>query len=360
MTRTYSMGQVLWYLFSILLLPPRAGSCSQKYTRRGQNASLRLPFTRWTPTYSEIFGQVQKGSWMLPCLKQRKRTSKCRGKEINASQQGTLLIKRKKRCSREKQKRSQIFANAIRKKRGRSGRSGKQDHLVLFQGDIMLTKDQVKGMINNIPGCSIKQRNGRSAHNIKERLWPDGRVSYQLSSSLQEHHKVVIRSALQQLQSKLDSCVRFEEVSIGNRILVVFSKYSRSFVGYLGRLQELELGHFGNKVIWHEFLHAIGLHHTQTRSDRINHIKILWDNVENGKKGQKHSGSLKLLHHRNTITDQSRTALWTAETAYIAFTTYGVCTVNQGGRSWQPFCEDKNGHKSFRQARIFYFRRFGA
>ena len=286
-TTAYSMGQVLWYLFNILLLPPRAGSCSQKYTRRGQNASLRLPFTRWTPTYSEIFGQVQKGSWMLPCLKQRKRTSKCRGKEINASQQGTLLIKRKRRCSREKQKRSQIFANAIRKKRGRSGRSGKQDHMVLFQGDIMLTKDQVKGMINNIPGCSIKQRNGRSAHNIKERLWPDGRVSYQLSSSLQEHHKVVIRSALQQLQSKLDSCVRFEEVSIGNRILVVFSKYSRSFVGYLGRLQELELGHFGNKVIWHEFLHAIGLHHTQTRSDRINHIKILWDNVENGKKGAK-------------------------------------------------------------------------
>ena len=130
MTTAYSMGQVLWYLFNILLLPPRAGSCSQIYTRRGQNASLRLPFTRWTPTYSEIFGQVQKGSWMLPCLKQRKRTSKCRGKEINASQQGTLLIKRKKRCSREKKKRSQIFANAIRKKRGRSGRSGKQDHLV--------------------------------------------------------------------------------------------------------------------------------------------------------------------------------------------------------------------------------------
>ena len=74
------------------------------------------------------------------------------------------------------------------------------------------------------------------------------------------------------------------------------------------------------------------------------------------KKGQKHSGSVKILHHRNTIRDQSRTALWTAETAYIAFTTYGVCTVNQGGRSWQPFCEDKNGHKNFRQARISYFR----
>ena len=28
----------------------------------------------------------------------------------------------------------------------------------------------------------------------------------------------------------------------------------------------------------------------------------------------------------------------------------------QGSRSWQPFGEGKNGHKSFRQARICYFR----
>ena len=74
-----------------------------------------------------------------------------------------------------------------------------------------------------------------------------------------------LRSALQQLQSKLDSYVRFEEDSIGNRILVVLSKSSRSFVGYPGRLQELELGYLGNKIIWHKFLHAIGLHQTQTR-----------------------------------------------------------------------------------------------
>ena len=28
----------------------------------------------------------------------------------------------------------------------------------------------------------------------------------------------------------------------------------------------------------------------------------------------------------------------------------------QGGRSWQPFGEGKNGHQSFRQPRICYFR----
>ena len=29
---------------------------------------------------------------------------------------------------------------------------------------------------------------------------------------------------------------------------------------------------------------------------------------------------------------------------------------SQGGRSWQPFGEGKNGHENFRQAHIYYFR----
>ena len=28
----------------------------------------------------------------------------------------------------------------------------------------------------------------------------------------------------------------------------------------------------------------------------------------------------------------------------------------QGGRSWQPFDQGKNGHKNFRQTRIYFFR----
>ena len=32
------------------------------------------------------------------------------------------------------------------------------------------------------------------------------------------------------------------------------------------------------------------------------------------------------------------------------------CISAQGGRSWQPFGEGKNGHANFRQARICYFR----
>ena len=30
--------------------------------------------------------------------------------------------------------------------------------------------------------------------------------------------------------------------------------------------------------------------------------------------------------------------------------------IAQGSRSWEPFGEGKNGHRNFRQVRIYYFR----
>ena len=33
-----------------------------------------------------------------------------------------------------------------------------------------------------------------------------------------------------------------------------------------------------------------------------------------------------------------------------------LCGVFQGGRTWQPFVGDKNGHENFRQVHIYNFR----
>ena len=169
-----------------------------------------------------------------------------------------------------------MFARVNRRRSGRGSNAGRSN---IFEDDIMLSKAQMKEMINNIPGCSNKGRRGRSANNIKEELWPGGLVPYELSKDLREDHKPVIRTALQELQSKLDSCIRFEEVNSGNRILVIPSIHSKSYIGFQYPVQDLNLSHFSKTTIWHEFLHALGLHHTQTRSDRENYIRIFWDNI---------------------------------------------------------------------------------
>ena len=142
-------------------------------------------------------------------------------------------------------------------------------------------------MMNNVPGCPHKQRGGRASQNLQKRLWPGGLVTYEVSADFGEGEKAMIRNALLQLQTKMDSCIRFKEATTGYRIQVIRSSdpcCSKSYVGYtapelLDGVQLLLLGHHPNPIIWHEFLHAVGLWHTQTRSDRDNYVKIIWDNI---------------------------------------------------------------------------------
>ena len=228
------------------------------------------------------------------CLKPRKRKrwrmEKSRKKKRKNRAKVFQRERRRIRCAKEKLRRRRIFFKL--KRRARRGRSF--DQPTVLEGDIMFTKDQMNRVINNVPGCSNKRRGGRAAKNKQEYKWPGGLVTYEFSSEICEGEKAKIRNALQQLQAKLDSCVRFQETASGNRILVKNSGKpccSSSYVGYSvhesrfksSGVQPLELGSFEEGTIWHEFLHAVGLEHTMAREDRDNYVKILWENVIQGK-----------------------------------------------------------------------------
>ena len=63
-------------------------------------------------------------------------------------------------------------------------------------------------------------------------------------------------------------------------------KKCSSKVGRGGGQQKLKLGKnscYREKVIVHEFIHAIGFTHEQNRFDRDSYINIIWENVKNGK-----------------------------------------------------------------------------
>uniref|UniRef100_A0AAY4EWE3 Metalloendopeptidase n=1 Tax=Denticeps clupeoides TaxID=299321 RepID=A0AAY4EWE3_9TELE len=58
-----------------------------------------------------------------------------------------------------------------------------------------------------------------------------------------------------------------------------------SYIGRLGYGQELSLSRSGciyYDTVQHELLHALGFNHEQTRSDRDNHIRILYENITPG------------------------------------------------------------------------------
>lgn len=58
-----------------------------------------------------------------------------------------------------------------------------------------------------------------------------------------------------------------------------------SYVGRQGNGQTVSLSRSGclyHNTVQHELLHALGFNHEQTRSDRDNHIRVLWENISEG------------------------------------------------------------------------------
>ena len=49
-----------------------------------------------------------------------------------------------------------------------------------------------------------------------------------------------------------------------------------------------------NSTIQHEFIHALGAYHVQSRKDRDNYVEIVWSNIQAGKEHnfKKHSSAL--------------------------------------------------------------------
>ncbi|CAG5946326.1 unnamed protein product [Menidia menidia] len=58
-----------------------------------------------------------------------------------------------------------------------------------------------------------------------------------------------------------------------------------SYVGRRGYAQTVSLDRQGciyHSTVQHELLHALGFNHEQCRSDRDQHIRILWENIQSG------------------------------------------------------------------------------
>merc|ERR1712212_990402 len=167
--------------------------------------------------------------------------------------------------------------------------SGRPMSAQVFEvGDMVFTAGQLPQELRlsfGLPEGNILESSGLK--NEAQR-WPGGILNYEMSNAVSSEDKTLIRNTLSQLETKLDSCIKFREADSGFRVIVKAEGKCSSSVGYNGNGNEgsqgmsLDGGCMNPGTIEHEFYHAIGVYHTQSRTDRDDHVKINFENIENG------------------------------------------------------------------------------
>eukprot|EP00092_Neocalanus_flemingeri_P031468 GFUD01034175.1.p1 GENE.GFUD01034175.1~~GFUD01034175.1.p1 ORF type:complete len:301 (+),score=46.39 GFUD01034175.1:53-904(+) len=116
----------------------------------------------------------------------------------------------------------------------------------------------------------------------KRYLWPNKKVFYHFEN-VKYSVKTRVRQTLKQLTKKLDWCIEFEEkkdMEQGVIKIIPRKKNCSSTLGYSSYMRMKFSTRCYGPEIEHEFLHSLGVQHTQTRSDRDNYVTIKWGNIE--------------------------------------------------------------------------------
>nr|BAI68375.1 hatching enzyme [Stomias nebulosus] len=165
-----------------------------------------------------------------------------------------------------------------------------------------------------------RTRNAMTCYNdyCRWRKDPAGHVTvpFTVSNAFPYHETKKIERALQAIQSK--TCIRFvprqnekDYISVENR------GGCYSSLGRVGGQQVLSLARRGcmyHGVIQHEFLHALGFQHEQTRSDRDQHVRINWEYIKSNMAYnfyQRNTNNLGTPYDYSSIMHYGRTAFST-------------------------------------------------
>ncbi|NXS39871.1 MEP1B protein, partial [Balaeniceps rex] len=139
--------------------------------------------------------------------------------------------------------------------------------LDLFEGDIKLD--------------GMQERNSIIGDNYR---WPHV-IPYVLDDSLEMNAKGLILKAFERY--RLKTCIDFKPWEGEKNYISVFkgSGCWSSVGNRQAGLQQLSIGANCDRIgtIQHEFLHALGFWHEQSRSDRDDYVSIIWDRIQPGK-----------------------------------------------------------------------------
>ncbi len=138
---------------------------------------------------------------------------------------------------------------------------------------------EVSSNANIIEG-DIKISKNRSVSKDGDR-WKDNTIPYKFESNVSNATKQMVLDAIKYIESK--TYVKFIQRSSQNNYINIISDEEAcwSYVGMIGGKQELNVVHScGKGSTIHEFSHALGLWHEQSREDRDNYVTIHWNNIK--------------------------------------------------------------------------------
>lgn len=118
-------------------------------------------------------------------------------------------------------------------------------------------------------------------------FWPEGKVAYVFDPTLQPAQRTFFVEAARELETY--ASLKFTPRTTETNYIRVFRdtgdpNYSQ--IGQVGGEQQMSLGIFSNRyTAAHEIMHALGIMHEQSRSDRDNFVSIDFTNIEAGQEG---------------------------------------------------------------------------
>merc|ERR1711970_33100 len=155
--------------------------------------------------------------------------------------------------------------------------------------DMWLSEDQLPEKMRKKTGGEKAGlfRNGKVDRRYR---WPNKILYYRLIGWFSSRQRQRIEQTLRRLERRIGSnCVKFRKSNRWDAVKIRKGSKCSAAVGYKGSRtnQRMNLGSrcWGQGTIMHEFLHSLGIHHTQNRWDRDKYVQVNFRNIPRNKKG---------------------------------------------------------------------------
>ncbi|VDO27750.1 unnamed protein product [Onchocerca flexuosa] len=155
-----------------------------------------------------------------------------------------------------------------------------------FEGDMDISEGDILELANTYPNVNSDDtypQNNVLYNAVRNRhqLWPNSRIPYAMSNQYSPYSRSVIAAAMEEYTQH--TCIRWVPRSVEDYdyIYIVPDRGCYSMVGGKQTVS-LGTGCIQKGIIMHELMHAVGFFHEQSRTDRDNHITVLWGNIQPG------------------------------------------------------------------------------